>query len=300
MDPGTLAPSAGAFAPALARICREFPEIEIAAAARSRGAVAAAWISEREWGAPTFDLAAFDAQTSALAARGPFSLGVSGDANRLERAALEILTRCQRLSPRRNQASRGALFDRMLERHRALHNLDKPLVRADYDHALDTWQWTLRISPGAGLGLQAAALFHDVERLASEADVRIEHRAADYQAFKDAHAARGARMAKRALAEAGLPPVELERAIRLIACHEQPRGDPDLDLLNDADGLSFFSLNSGGFMDYYGFEHTCRKVAYTLARLRPEARFRLAGMRLRGDIARLVEAALRNGRGGDQ
>src|SRR5436305_48053 len=77
----------------------------------------------------------------------------------------------------------------------------------------------------------------------------------------------------------------LTRAARLIAGHERPPapGDPDaagLALLNDADALSFFSLNSVGYLDYFGPEPTRRKVAWTLRRLRPAARRHLAGMRL--------------------
>lgn len=275
---------------ALAHVSGEFPAIEVRLAAPGDPA-AALWIDARDWDAPGFDLAAFDARLDALAATGPLALGLAGEAAQIQRAAIELLTRCQRLSPRRNDASRGALFDQVLAQHRALHDLGKPLVRADYDHALDVWQWTLRLSAGAGLAVQAAALFHDVERLVTEADARVEHRAADYQAFKDAHARAGATMARRALERAGLPPRDVERAAALVARHERPGGDPELDLLNDADALSFFSLNSGGFMDYYGPEHTRRKVDYTLARLRPEARRRLAALRLRPDVAALVERA---------
>lgn len=282
-DPGALR---GVLTPGLARIRREFPAIATQIASRETPTITA-----RDWQAPDFDLAAFDARLTALAAPRPFSLCLAGEPALLAQTALQILTRCQRLSPRRNEASRSAHFDRVLERHRALHDLEKPLVRADHDHALDTWQWMLRIKPDAGLAAQAAALFHDVERLASEADSRVEHHAPDYQVFKDAHAAQGAEIARRSLAEAGLAPAEIERAARLVAHHEQRRGDPDADLLNDADALSFFSLNSGGFMDYYGPSHTRRKIAYSLARLGPEARLRLEEVRLRPDVAALVEAA---------
>src|SRR5205814_582070 len=84
-------------------------------------------------------------------------------------------------------------FDKVLARHCELHDMNKPLVAADFDHARDTWRWVLRLAPHASLAVQVAALFHDVERLASESEARIEHRAADYEAFKKAHAAAGAR-----------------------------------------------------------------------------------------------------------
>ncbi|HKV07070.1 MAG TPA: DUF4202 family protein [Thermoanaerobaculia bacterium] len=250
-----------------------------------------------DWDSPGFHFYNFDAQMNALAERGagkPFALTLQGDDRRLPAAAHEVLTRCQRFLGRRNQASGHPTFDRVLERHRALHDLSKPLVRADFDHALDTWQWVLRLAPGAGLAVQIAALFHDVERLVTEADVRVEHRAADYQTFKDGHARRGAEMTEDLLAAAGVGAEMRWRVGRLVAGHEQPPAPddpdaPDLALLNDADALSFFSLNSPGYLDYYGPEPARRKVAYTLARLRPETRKRLRRIRLRSEIAACLE-----------
>lgn len=206
------------------------------------------------------------------------------------RVAWEALTRLQRRLDRRNHASIGAVFDAVLRAHRALHDTSKPLVAADLDHALDTWQWVLRLSSGASLPLQLAALFHDVERLESEADRRVEHRAADYQAFKDAHARRGAALAFDVLVAAGVAPGSADRARALVAAHERPGADPELDLLNDADALSFFSLNSPGYADYFGPAQTRRKVAYTLGRMSHAARARLATVRLRPDVRRLLDA----------
>jgi hypothetical protein len=249
-------------------------------------------LSVPEWESQFFNFWEMDTLLDELAERteGTFAILLVGGEDRLVSFACEVLTRCQRLMDRRNAASRGGLFDRALAEHRAMHDLSKPLVRADYNHALDVWQWTLRLEPKAGLAVQLAALFHDVERLVSEADRRIEQHAADYQTFKDDHALRGAWMADEALARAGVDELTRQRVSRLIAEHERParEGDPDAEeiaLLNDADALSFFSLNSAGYLDYYGPEQTRRKVAYTLRRLRPEARRRLAGIRLRPEVS---------------
>jgi predicted metal-dependent HD superfamily phosphohydrolase len=146
------------------------------------------------------------------------------------------------------------------------------------------------LEPAAGLALQLAALFHDVERLETEAEARVEQHAANYQVFKDAHALRGAAIAEAALARAGVDPETRRQAADLIAGHETPRGSEaaDLALLNDADALSFFSLNSPGYLDYYGPEQTRRKVAYTLKRLRPESRRHLAAMRLPARVAEFL------------
>ncbi|WP_437731837.1 DUF4202 family protein [Sorangium sp. So ce1335] len=271
-----------------AELSREFPGVEIDAPSPPGGEPQAA-IDARAWRAAALDLWALDTHLHAIDARGLFALRIEGIAPEMAaRTAYEVLTRCQRFIRRRNLASATAVFARALARHRELYDLDRPLVRADHDHAIDVWQWMLRLDPRASVAAQAAALFHDVERLVSEANVRIEHRAPDYQAFKDEHARRGAALACAALADVGLAPEVLERVGVLVGAHERPGDDPELALLNDADALSFFSLNSGGFLDYYGPEHTRAKVAYTLRRLRPEARALLPRIRCRPEVEAMI------------
>lgn len=249
-----------------------------------------AWIEGR------LALEVLDRWFDGVAPGDPFALVLSTtDARRLAPAALEILTRIQRILDRRNAASESALFDRILAVHRELHDLERPLVRADYDHALDTWQWLLRLEPDASFALQTAALFHDVERLLSEAEQRVEQHAADYQAFKDAHARRGASFVFRLLEQIGVDGALAERVRALIALHERPAPDEELRLLNDADALSFFSLNSSGFLDYFGFEHTRKKVAYTVRRMHPCTRSRLSTLRLRPEVASMLSYALDGG-----
>jgi hypothetical protein len=268
-----------------------FPHILLATEGQASG-LPRLDVGLEEWESRSFNFYALDGELDALAEGhdGPFAIVLQGSREQLARSADGVLTRCQRWLDRRNHASRSRLFDRVLAVHREAHDLAKPLVRADYNHALDTWQWLLRLAPEAGLADQLAALFHDVERLVSEADARVEHRAADYQAFKDDHAARGATLADALLAEAGIDAAARHRAARLIAVHERPAaaGEPEAEAisrLNDADALSFFSLNSVGYLDYFGPEQTRRKVAYTLRRLRPAARRHLAGMRLPEEVA---------------
>jgi hypothetical protein len=246
-------------------------------------------ISIAEWRRPEADLFTFDARLDAAAQAGPFALRIEGDGGEdCASAAGEILTRYQRFARRTNEPSSTALFARTLDAHRALYDLGKPLVKADYDHAIDTWQWLLRLDPCAGAAVQLAALYHDIERLVSEADVRVEHRAADYQAFKDAHAAEGARMTRTALLGLGWDEGTCARVGAIVEKHERPSGDPDLALLNDADSLSFFSLNSWGFLNYYGLEHTARKVVFTLRRMRSSARERLRPVRYHPEVDRLL------------
>lgn len=271
----------------------EFPTVEVGPLPAGRGANVLR-LDVSEWGSPDFDPFDWDARV----------FGAADDCERLALhlegayrealviAALEILTRYQGLVGRRNEASADRLFDRLLVRHRALHDLGKPLVRADYQHALDVWQWVLRLRPEADLAVQAAALFHDMERRVPEADPRVEHHARDSQAFRDAHAQEGARMACEVLEEVGASGATCRRVRELVMEQERPGEDPDLALLNDADALSFFSLNSSGFIRYFDPEHSRRKVAWTLARLRPGQLRRLGMMRLAPAVRTLLDAQL--------
>jgi hypothetical protein len=78
----------------------------------------------------------------------------------------------------------------------------------------------------------------------------------------------------------------------LIASHERRALTGEAALLSDADALSFFSLNSAGFLAYYGPEHTRMKVGYSLDRLRPTAWPRLTTLHLHPDIRRMLEQAI--------
>lgn len=269
----------------LAPLARAFPAH---AFARASGGEAGADVSARAWRAEPFDFWAFDRRVDAIADAGR-ALRIAAPAELAVPVAREVATRAQRRSGCKNAAIAAPWFDRVLEVHRALHALDKPLVRADLDHALDAWQWTLRLDPDAPAAVQLAALLHDVERLASEADARIEHLAADYQAFKDAHARAGARIAGAVLARAGVEAGLAAEVCRLVAAHERRSELPALRLVNDADALSFFSLNSAGYLAYFGPAQAERKVAYTLARMSDRARRELHGVRIPSEIRKIID-----------
>lgn len=249
-------------------------------------------VSLARWAAVDGDPAELDRRLHA--APGPIELQLESGSADDERAALEVLTRAQVFLPRpATDESHADILGRVIELHRRLHDLSKPLVAADYWHAHDTHRWVSRLRPRASLALQIAALFHDVERLWSEPDVRVEQHAEDYQAFKDAHARAGAQMLGEQLTELGLPADLVARSVALVADHERPACSAEAQTLADADALSFFSLNSPGFFDYYGREHTARKVTYTLRRLGPGERWRLSWIKLRADVADVVRELAR-------
>jgi uncharacterized protein DUF4202 len=251
-------------------------------------------IPERGWRASAANLDHWDRAVLELSDQ-PRWLVVQAedDGATLSQTARQILTRYQRLVPRTNAASSGAVFQRVLSGHRALHDLSVASVRADHDHALDVWQWILRLSPGASLALQLAALFHDVARLLPVADRRDEPRESDAASFEGAHA--GVDLAVRVLEGCGIDTQTSSEVASLIFQHAVSRGaahSPDAVLLADADALSFFSLDSPGFADCHGREQTWKKVRHTLGRMSSSAVRRLTDVRLREDVHfHLAEAA---------
>jgi hypothetical protein len=254
-------------------------------------------VAAARWSHPDFDPTALDREI-ATALQGACSInlritnaGGQVAVERLAGVALQVITRYQRLLQGRNLHSADPLFDRALGLHRALHDRGKPLVAADHDHALDVWRWVLRLEPRAGLAVQLAALFHDIERLVSESDVRIEQHSLHYETFKQAHARQGAAMVFELLRGSGAGEELAGRVADLVRDHERPHDDPDKQLLNVADALSFFSLNACGFIAYYGPAHTRRKIAFTLGRLDDRGWRELPRIRQRADIEQLIGAA---------
>jgi len=271
-----------------------------------------------DWQSDRFDLMAFDESVRRMGARRGrcrIRLTISNapgerpGGREILDALGQVITRCQRFLRWRNAASTNPHFDRALALHERLHDRTKPLVVADYEHALDTWRWTLRLDAHASLAVQIAALFHDVERLYAEPDVRIEHRAPDYRAFKTAHAASGSELVAVFMAEIGMPLVPSLRICELVARHELGGEDGlgkscaelvrERALVNDADALSFFSLNASGFLNYFGAEHTARKVAYTWRRLSSQGRRELGQVKMAAPIRAFLDQAT-GGTSGDQ
>ena len=124
----------------VARVASEFPSIFVSFASDMS---APPHVCASQWDRRDFDSWSFDCHVDDLASSA-FTLRIADDRGERAQFPIEVLNRCQRLIDRRNQQSQSSQFERVLRSHRALHDLSRPLVRADYRHALDTWQWTTR------------------------------------------------------------------------------------------------------------------------------------------------------------
>jgi hypothetical protein len=257
-----------------ARIAREFPTVTIERAETCGSGELV--IDDFAWRG-AFDFRRFDEAVEharpieRITVRGSDAAGV----------ACEVMARYQRLVARRNAASATPIFDAVLEAHATVF----APVRSDLEHALDTWQWMLRLEPEIGLAAQIAALVHDIDRLESDLHERIEHRA--HRALDDAQAKRGGERALAILRGLGIEEDDAQRVRDLVGGYMQ--SEHEAAVLDDADSLSFLSLMSPRYADYFGLAQTRRKVAFTLGRLTPAAREKVALFRLRPDIDRLLQ-----------
>ncbi len=143
-------------------------------------------------------------------------------------------------------------------------------VPEDPCHADNTLEWLLRLEPDAGEALQLAALAHDIDRVIEKVKVRRAN-FDDYDAFKAAHARHGAELLRSILTTCGVARDIVDEACRLVEVHEVG-GDPDADLLKDADSISYFDVNLTLYYQREGWAETKRRSLWGYRRLSARAR----------------------------
>ena len=133
-------------------------------------------------------------------------------------------------------------------------------VPEDYAHAKSVKKWVLRFRPDSDWELQLAALAHDIERAFPERKVKRSE-FSSYDDFKRAHAANSARIVKEILDRYSLSLDEKSRILHLIENHEfGSSSNPDLNVLRDADSVSFFEVN----LPFYARRHDKEEVFFRM------------------------------------
>ncbi len=143
-------------------------------------------------------------------------------------------------------------------------------VPEDPRHADNTLEWLLRLEPDAGEALQLAALAHDIDRAIEEGKVRRED-FDDYDAFKATHTRHGAQLMRPILNSCSVARGIVDEACRLVEVHEVG-GDPQADLLKDADSISYFDVNLPLYFQREGWAETKRRSLWGYRRLSARAR----------------------------
>lgn len=119
------------------------------------------------------------------------------------------------------------------------------------NHLVRTRDWLLELDPVASEGLQLAALTHDIERhfpggTQFDPGTMPPHD----ERYRKAHCERSARIVGEWLREEGASADLVAEVERLILLHETG-GDPDADLLQAADSISFLETNGEFVLNWY-------------------------------------------------
>lgn len=166
-------------------------------------------------------------------------------------------------------------------------------VPEDPIHSQSVLRWVVKLKPDAGEALKIAALGHDVERAIESRKVKRENYG-DYDEFKAAHACNSARILKEIMRECGVDDPQLIEQVYQLVCRHEVGGDPESDLLKDADAISFFEVNLPFYYERSGREETKRRCQWGYRRLSGKMRGRVARLRYEDEeLTLLLQAGIR-------
>lgn len=140
----------------------------------------------------------------------------------------------------------------------------------ELSHAENTLYWLQIMEPDADDVLCLAALAHDLERSVGE-KVRSDDYPS-YDTYKAAHAARSGFLARGVLEAAGFQETECQRVAEIISAAEFSSADPAVQLVCDADSISFFDSNIETYIAKKGFAATRSKAEFMYSRASSMAR----------------------------
>ncbi len=165
-------------------------------------------------------------------------------------------------------------------------------VPEDPLHSKNTLEWLLRLRPDADEALKTAALGHDIERAVEGRKVKRAD-FSDFESFKEAHARNSAGILREIMLDCGTKDARfIERVHTLVSNHESG-GDPDSNLLRDADALSFFDVNLPLYFERNGWQETKRRALWGYRRLSAGLRPLIARMSYKNkDLHKLLREVI--------
>ncbi len=138
-------------------------------------------------------------------------------------------------------------------------------VPEDPIHSINTLEWLLKLMPDAGESLKIAALGHDIERAIEKRKVRRQDYK-DYDAFKDAHALNSANVLIEIMQACDIDKKMIEDVFFLVRHHETG-GTDRVDILKDADSISYFEVNLPLYFVRNTLKETKRRCLWGYKRL---------------------------------
>ena len=143
--------------------------------------------------------------------------------------------------------------------------IKKSQVPEDPIHSKNTLEWLLKLKPDADDALKIAALGHDIERAVEERKVRREDYK-DYDEFKDAHASNSAKILAEIMKQCSISK-KLSDDIFFLVRHHETGGTRRVDILRDADSISFFHVNLPYYFIRNGVKETKKRCLWGYGKL---------------------------------
>ena len=143
--------------------------------------------------------------------------------------------------------------------------INNSLVPEDPIHSKNTLEWLLKLKPDADEALKIAALGHDIERAIEERKVRREDYK-NYDEFKDAHASNSAKVLTEIMEACNISK-KIADDIFFLVCHHETGGSERVDILRDADSISFFQVNLPDYFIRNGVEETRKRYLWGYRKL---------------------------------
>ena len=138
-------------------------------------------------------------------------------------------------------------------------------VPEDLIHSKNTLEWVLKLDPSADEALKIAALGHDIERAIEERKVKRED-FKNYDEFKDAHASNSANVMTEIMKKCNISKRLADDIFSLVRYHETGTAKR-IDILKDADSISFFDVNLPHYFIRNGPEETKKRCLWGYRRL---------------------------------
>jgi len=138
-------------------------------------------------------------------------------------------------------------------------------VPEDPIHSKNTLEWVLKLMPDANESLKIAALGHDIERAIEKRKVRRQDYK-DYDVFKDAHALNSANVLAEIMQACDIDKNMIDEVFSLVRHHEIG-GTDRVDILKDADSISYFEVNLPLYFVRNNLKETKRRCLWGYKRL---------------------------------
>ena len=148
--------------------------------------------------------------------------------------------------------------------------ISKSQVPEDSIHSQNTREWILKLKPEADMGLQIAALGHDIERSIEERKIKREE-FTDYNEFKKAHSQNSAIILHEILVKYNFNQDFIDKVVHLVLLHEFG-GTPEANILKCADSISYFDVNLPYYFQRHSEEETVFRIEWGYNKLSKAAR----------------------------